>query len=119
MGLPVAGEMPASSLQGAAVLGHHVGMHRTSPERTSWIVERARAIGFDLCGVAPALAFEELSQLPEWIERGYAGEMAYLRDPRRGDPSLVMPGARSVIVVALNYNSAGPYSTAPRDGRAG
>lgn len=116
MGLPFAGEMPASSLQGAATLGHHMGMHGTSQERTSWIVERARAIGFDLCGVAPAKAFEELSQLPEWLERGYAGEMAYLRDPRRGDPSLAMPGARSVIVVGLNYNSPAPYSTATRDG---
>jgi len=68
-------------------------------------------VGFDLCGVARAEAFEELAQLPEWLERGYGGEMNYLRDPRRADPRLVVEGARSLIVVALNYNSPQPYST--------
>ena len=81
------------------------------PDETRWICERARAVGFDLCGVAPAEAFEELAQLPEWLERGYGGEMNYLRDSRRADPRLVVEGARSLIVVALNYNSPQPYST--------
>ena len=81
------------------------------PDETRWICERARAVGFDLCGVARAEAFEELAQLPEWLERGYGGEMNYLRDPRRADPRLVVEGARSLIVVALNYNSPQPYST--------
>jgi epoxyqueuosine reductase len=75
-------------------------------ERTRWIVERARAEGFDLCGVAPAELFAELERLPEWLAAGYAGEMKYLRDARRGDPRLALEGARSVIVVALNYNTA-------------
>jgi epoxyqueuosine reductase len=80
-------------------------------DRTRLICERARALGFDLCGVARAEAFEELGRLPEWLAQGYAGEMNYLNDPRRADPRLVVEGARSVIVVALNYNSAQPYST--------
>jgi epoxyqueuosine reductase len=54
----------------------------------------------------------ELQHLPEWLNRGHAGEMNYLHDPRRADPALAMDGARSLIVVALNYNSAQPYSTA-------
>jgi epoxyqueuosine reductase len=83
----------------------------TGHGRTRWICERARAIGFDLCGVARAEAFDELGHLPEWLARCYAGEMNYLNDPRRGDPRRVIEGARSVIVVALNYNSAQPYST--------
>jgi epoxyqueuosine reductase len=83
----------------------------TPHERTRWICERARAIGFDLCGVARAEAFDELAHLPEWLARGHAGEMDYLRDPRRADPRRVLEGARSVIVVALNYNSAQSYST--------
>ena len=49
--------------------------------------------------------------MPEWLARGFAGEMNYLRDSRRADPRLVSDGARSLIVVALNYNSALPYST--------
>jgi epoxyqueuosine reductase len=80
-------------------------------DRTRWICERARAIGFDLCGVARAEAFDELGHLPEWLAQGHAGEMNYLNDPRRSDPRRVIEGARSVIVVALNYNSAQPYST--------
>jgi epoxyqueuosine reductase len=68
-------------------------------------------VGFDLCGVAPADSFAELSHLEEWLARGYAGEMNYLRDPRRADPRRVLEGARSLIVVALNYNTPQPYST--------
>src|SRR5580704_6356367 len=79
--------------------------------RTRWICEQARGLGFDLCGVAPAHAFEELAMYSTWLDRGYAGEMDYLGDPRRSDPRAVLEGARSLIVVALNYNSAQPYST--------
>ncbi|HEY4742406.1 MAG TPA: tRNA epoxyqueuosine(34) reductase QueG [Candidatus Acidoferrales bacterium] len=80
-------------------------------ERREWIVSKARSIGFDLCGVAPAEKFEELERFPEWLARGYAGEMKYLHDSRRGDATRVMDGARSVVVCALNYRSAQPYST--------
>ena len=79
--------------------------------RTRWVCEQARELGFDLCSVAPADAFEELANYSAWLDRGYAGEMDYLRDPRRADPRAVLEGARSLIVVALNYNSAQPYST--------
>ncbi|MGB6431888.1 MAG: tRNA epoxyqueuosine(34) reductase QueG [Candidatus Acidiferrales bacterium] len=80
-------------------------------DRTAYVVERARALGFDLCGVAVASEFPELDRLPEWLARGYAGEMRYLADPRRASPVVAMPGARSVIVCALNYNTAQPRST--------
>jgi epoxyqueuosine reductase len=95
----------------------------TPAERTRWICEQARACGFDLCGVvsiagsaggvdnSAGATLEELARLPEWLARGYAGEMSYLSDPRRGDPAQVLDGARSLIVVALNYNTDNPYST--------
>src|SRR6266481_4773483 len=82
-----------------------------SGAETAWIVDRAKAEGFDLCGVVRAEKFPELAHTPEWLERGYAGEMNYLRDPRRSDPQSVLKGIRSVIVCALNYNTAKPYST--------
>ena len=78
---------------------------------TAWIGERARALGFDGCGVAPAEKFSELEHFSDWLDRGYAGEMKYLQDPRRLDPRVPMPGVRSLIVCALNYNSGLPYST--------
>ena len=78
---------------------------------TQWIGEQARQLGFALCGVAPAEKFPELLKYPEWLERGYAGEMKYLKDPRRLNPQDAMSGVRSLIVCALNYNTKFPYST--------
>jgi len=78
---------------------------------TSWVVGRAKGEGFVLCGVVRAEKFPELAKTPEWLDRGFAGEMKYLFDSRRGDPRSVFEGVRSVIVCALNYNTARPYST--------
>ena len=78
---------------------------------TVWIVEQAKAAGFELCGVVRAEKFPELANTPDWLARGYAGEMKYLSDPRREDPRRAMPGIRSVIVCMLNYNTEHPLST--------
>ncbi len=80
-------------------------------ESSQWVCERARALGFDLCGVARAENWPELARLPDWLARGHAGEMRYLEDPRRQSPKNALANGRSVIVCALNYNSAKPYST--------
>ena len=80
---------------------------------TLWIVDQAKSLGFDLSGVVRAEQFPELQRMPEWLARGYAGEMKYLADPRRSDPQTVMPGIRSAIVGLLNYNTARPLSTDP------
>jgi len=82
----------------------------TSAERTARTVELSRTLGFELCGVAPSTDYPELAYLKEWLERGHAGEMRYLHDERRRSPSLVMEGARSVIVCGLNYNTPLPSS---------
>jgi epoxyqueuosine reductase len=78
---------------------------------TAGIVDQAKSLGFDLCGVVRAENFPELERTSEWLASGYAGEMKYLADPRRSDPQGVMPGIRSVIVCALNYHTALPLST--------
>jgi epoxyqueuosine reductase len=83
----------------------------TNANRTARVIEISRALGFDLCGVARATEFPELSRMEEWLARGYAGEMRYLHDARRQTPSQVVEGARSVIVCALNYNTSLPFST--------
>jgi epoxyqueuosine reductase len=80
-------------------------------EDTRWLAERARAVGFELCGVVAAGDFPELGRLPEWLARGYAGEMNYLNDPRRLSPERMLDGAKSLIVCGLNYNTALPFST--------
>jgi epoxyqueuosine reductase len=88
-----------------------MGMFTQCGSETAWIEALASAQGFDLCGVVRPENFPELSRMPEWLDRGYAGEMKYLADPRRSHPQSVLEGIRSVIVCALNYNTAKPYST--------
>ena len=84
---------------------------------TEAIKIRARELGFDLCGIAPAATFGELAVLREWLDRGYAGEMAYLTRTaeRRADVRAVMPSARSVVVLGTLYNTDRPYSTEIND----
>ncbi|HXW03982.1 MAG TPA: tRNA epoxyqueuosine(34) reductase QueG [Vicinamibacterales bacterium] len=76
------------------------------------IKARARALGFDLCGIAPAVDLPELRFLAEWLARGCAGEMAYLHRSadRRRDVRHVLPSARAVIVLATLYNVDRSYS---------
>ena len=73
---------------------------------------RAGEFGFDLCGVAPAHDFPELSFLREWLARGYAGRMGYLprTAARREDVRRVLPSAQSVIVFATLYHTDRPLS---------
>ncbi len=77
------------------------------------IKARARELGFDACGIAPAAAHPELKFFREWLDRGYAGEMAYLHRTadRRADVRNLVPSARTVIVTATLYNTDRPYST--------
>jgi epoxyqueuosine reductase len=88
---------------------------------SSHIKSKAASLGFDLCGIAPVDDFSELSFLNEWLDRGYAGEMAWMRRTaqRRGDVRNVVPGARSVIVTATLYNTDRPYGDALPSGAAG
>ena len=82
------------------------------------IIQRAaEAAGFDLCGIAPATDAPELEYFPAWIAAGHAGEMKYLEARndqgalKRESLSHVAPWTRSVIVCAINYNTAHPYSS--------
>ena len=94
----------------------HYNLKVTSAE----IKARAAELGFDLCGIAPASDFKELNFFPEWLARGYAGEMGYLHRSaeRRADVRAIMPAARSVIALATLYNTDRPYSTEIADGSA-
>src|SRR5580765_4850590 len=74
------------------------------------VLERARALGFDLCGIARAERHPKLARLSEWIAAGRAGEMSYLAASadERLDPSRVLPTARSVVSLAVVYNTDAP-----------
>jgi epoxyqueuosine reductase len=84
------------------------------------IKQRAKELGFDLCGIAPATDLPELAALPAWLARGYAGEMHYLAHSveTRGDVRRFLPGAESVIVTGSIYFTTpdhGPPEGTPQD----
>ena len=70
------------------------------------IEQLAISIGFNACGVCPAHKLSE-NQPPfeEWISKGMHGEMQYMERniDKRLDPTLLVPNAKSVISVLLNY----------------
>ena len=78
---------------------------------TEWITAKANELGFDICGVASAEGLADPANLKEWLALGYAGRMQYMHDPRRADIKQVLPEARTIIVCAVNYNTANPSST--------
>src|SRR5687768_15226313 len=70
------------------------------------IKQRARQIGFDRVGIAPASPSMYRDYLRAWLDDGQAGSMRWLHDrfDERTDPDAYLPGAKSVICVALNYH---------------
>jgi epoxyqueuosine reductase len=85
----------------------------------------ARDAGFELSGIAPVQDFPELQHFPAWIAAGHGGEMKYLEsrnesgELKRASLRSAFPWARSVIVCAINYNTAQPYSTEGKDSERG
>ncbi|MFN2491834.1 MAG: tRNA epoxyqueuosine(34) reductase QueG [Pyrinomonadaceae bacterium] len=89
-------------------------------ELTLLIKADARAEGFEKVGIVPAqILAEPRRRLETWIERGYHGSMGWMsRDPEmRTDPRKLFPEARSVVVVAKNYYTAGEHTDDPATGK--
>ncbi len=87
---------------------------------TAEIKARALAEGFHKVGVVRAEPLsDEGARLEEWLARGLHGEMAWMsRDPaRRTDPRELLPGARSVVAVALNYYTPHRHTDEPASGK--
>lgn len=86
---------------------------------TNRIKARALELGFDPVGIAPAIQPGGVSQFREWLERGYAGEMHYMRRhaTAREHPRHVLDGVRSIIVTAMNYRTHDPDPPTRIEGR--
>jgi epoxyqueuosine reductase len=69
------------------------------------VIALARELGFDLCRFAKAETPEHAAEFRDWLDRGDAGEMNYLarNSERRCDPRQILPDAKTVIILALNY----------------
>jgi epoxyqueuosine reductase len=70
------------------------------------IKKQAKEIGFHLVGIAainPQLVQQTADRLDQWLSQGYHAEMQWMTNPRRRDPREILPTAKSIIAVALNY----------------
>ncbi len=70
------------------------------------IKQLALDCGFDTCGIAHAERLDEdARRLEKWLHKGYQGSMQYMENhfDLRVDPTLLVPGAKSVITVLKNY----------------
>jgi epoxyqueuosine reductase len=73
--------------------------------RTESVRARARALGFHKVGVARADDADPDRRLAVWLERGFGGELEYMRRTarERTDPRLLVEGAASVVSLAISY----------------
>ena len=78
----------------------------TKNNYTKWIKEATHELGFDYCGIARAEPLDEdARRLERWLNKGMHGSMQYMANhfDLRVDPCKLVPGARSVITLLLNY----------------
>jgi epoxyqueuosine reductase len=77
------------------------------------IRRRAWELGFDDCRITTAAAPQSAGHFQEWLVDRRHGEMAYLdrTAQKRVDPQKVLPGAKSIMTLAVTY--AGPHKARP------
>ena len=94
-------------------------MPATPAQRTDRVKEVAAQVGFDLCGIVPAVAPDTLGHLEQWRDAGHAGEMRYMenRSDAYAHPDAVLGGVRSVVMVAMVYRTTEAMSD-PSPGEA-
>jgi len=82
-------------------------MSQKSRQKHSDLIKSiASRLGFSYCGISRATFLEEEAHhLAEWLKRNYQGKMSYLEKhfDKRLDPTLLVPGAKSVISLIYNY----------------
>ncbi len=69
------------------------------------IKSKALEFGADTVGIAEAAPVTRREEFLAWLDAGYAGEMSYLHKYKkeRFDPRVLLPDARSIIVIGVNY----------------
>lgn len=81
-------------------------MNISRNKHTQLIKAEAKRLGFDYCGVSKAeFLEEEAPRLESWLNRNMQGQMSYMENhfDKRLDPRLLVPGAKSVVSLLLNY----------------
>jgi epoxyqueuosine reductase len=78
----------------------------TIEKHTLFIKQTAAMLGFEFCGIAKAAFLnEDARRLETWLNKGMNGTMNYMQNyfDLRVDPQKLVPGAKSVITLLLNY----------------
>lgn len=78
----------------------------SAAQHTILIKNEAKRLGFDACGIAMAVQLQEdARRLESWLNKGFHGKMQYMENhfELRTDPRKLVPGAKSVITLLLNY----------------
>ncbi len=78
----------------------------TAASHTAFIKQTATGLGFDFCGIAKTQFLnEDARRLETWLQKGMHGNMQYMQNnfELRVDPQKLVPGAKSVITLLLNY----------------
>jgi epoxyqueuosine reductase len=73
---------------------------------TNIIKSKAASLGFSFCGISKAeFLKDDAPKLEQWLAKGFHGKMSYLENyfDKRLDPTLLVPGAKSVISLVYNY----------------
>jgi epoxyqueuosine reductase len=84
---------------------------------TERIKAQAQKLGFELVGVIPATSSQMITLYEEWISKGYAGEMEYLKRhaPLKREPRQLLPEAKSIVALAMNYYTVDTPSMCAND----
>ncbi len=103
----------ADGVHGASIL-HLVGSGSVGPMDDATTRDLRRYAEDELgvrMGVAPAVAPPHLDAYRQWLAQGKHGAMAYLADSLelRSHPERLLPEARSVVAIAVDYNRANPH----------
>lgn len=75
-------------------------------KNTIWLKNKCKELGFDHCGIARAEKLDEdAKRLEDWLSKGMHGKMQYMENhfDLRTDPTKLVPGAKSVITLLINY----------------
>lgn len=84
---------------------------------TKKIKDWTAELGFEYCGIAKAVPLDDdARKLESWLEKGFHGKMQYMENhfELRVNPQKLVPGAKSVITLLMNYYPENqPLTTAP------
>ena len=84
------------------------------------VIERAKQLGFDLVGFAKADLLEnETDKLQQWLDKGYQASMSYMEKNfhKQKNVKEILPEAKSVISLALNYYTPENHSKENNKGK--